>query len=133
MLHIQFLLVRVSPNPDEGVRFVAQEAAKDERHCGGVRELEDQAAAADAELESVSRRIVSSVGAPLNADAYDEATEQAAAVAEVDGRGDPFADNGGDFGDGDGDMSVEEIDGVRTGVGTFVLNSYTHFCIYVCM
>lgn len=114
MLHIELLRVRGVPYPHESVRFVPEKTPENERDGAGVAELKDQAAGADAELESVRRRIVSVARVPLNADSHYQTAELVAAVPQVERRGNPFSDYGGVFGDGDGDLSAEEINCVRS-------------------
>jgi len=45
------------PESDKDVRAIIQERAEFHRHSVGVSELEDEAAAPDAELQRISRRI----------------------------------------------------------------------------
>lgn len=65
----QFLLVGVVPHANEGVVRVFQDAVEKVWDGGGVEEREDEAAAADAELEDGGRRLGGRVvgGAPLDA------------------------------------------------------------------
>ncbi|KAI8005177.1 CASP-like protein 5B1 [Camellia lanceoleosa] len=84
-----------------------EEAAEEVGDGVGVKELEDEATASDAELES-GCGIGSVAWEPLNAEADDEMVEDAAAMAESGSE--PFADDGGSGGDGGGDSSSVEVD-----------------------
>lgn len=122
--HLQLVLrtrelkaIGVVPESDEGVRRIVQERAEALRHVVGVRELEDEAAAADAELKRVRRRIVAAAS-PLHAEADNEALLVDEVAVEVERGGEPPLDHGGAGGDGDGDVVFGETDGVDVVVVT---------------
>jgi len=100
----------VVPESDEGVARIVQESAEALRHAVGVRELEDEAAASDTELQRVQRR-VATTGSPLDAEADNEAVEVHEVAAEVERRGEPALDDGGAGGDSDGDVISGKVDG----------------------
>ncbi|KAJ1414318.1 hypothetical protein SESBI_18856 [Sesbania bispinosa] len=108
---LQLLAIRMIPEPDEGVARVPEELTEDHRHGVGVSELEDEAAATNAELQGVCLRIVSA-GSPLDAEADDEAVEVVVVAAKVECGGEPPSDDGGGRGDGDHDFGSVEIDDI---------------------
>jgi hypothetical protein len=82
--HLQLVVVaealdvRVHAGPDEAEGGLAQELPQRAGDVVGVEELEDEAAAADAELQHGDRVMVRAVaGAPLDVDADDELVEAA--------------------------------------------------------
>lgn len=115
----QPLLVRVVPEPDEGVARVPEEPPEELRHVVGESELENEAPATDAELQGVRR-----VGGPLDAEADNEAVE-VTAVNEERG-GEPSFDGEGRGGDGDGNGSSEHIGGVGVDAGVVFVEGDFH-------
>ena len=114
---LQFPAIGVVPEPDEVEARVHEEVAEDTRRGDGVRQLEDEAAAADAELQGVGRTIrIGGGGSPLDAEADDEAVAIEELAAEEKRGGDPPLDDGGGGGDGDGDDGSVELDAVDAAV-----------------
>ncbi|GMN53300.1 hypothetical protein TIFTF001_022432 [Ficus carica] len=114
-------LLRVGGNAeaDEGVVGVVEECGEGGRDGVGVEKLEDEAAAADAELEDGDGVLVvaAEAGSPLDVEADDEAVE-AVAVDLLD-VGDPGGDLGGAVGD-EGPHGLKVDDDVVEVVGVGV-------------
>ena len=114
---LQFPSIGVVPAPVEVEAPVHEEVTENLRRGGCVRRLEDEAAAADAELQGVGRRIpIGGGGSPLDAEADDEAVSVEELAVEEERGGDPPIDDGGGGGDGDG--SSVKVDVVDAVVGT---------------
>jgi len=80
----QLILIQRVPQTDEGVRTIEEEQAEFPRHGCRVSELEDEAAAADAELQSVRRRYAASAESRLDAETDDQALEVDVVAAGVE-------------------------------------------------
>ncbi|KAL6997692.1 hypothetical protein U1Q18_007818 [Sarracenia purpurea var. burkii] len=122
----QFAGITVDSNADEGVHGVVEELNEGRGDEGGVDELEDKAAAADAELQGGDWiiAVTAVVRAPLDVETDDEAVD--AAAVDV---GDPRVDESGGVSDEGLDSVVEEVDIVKVvrSVGYVVVdNGGTH-------
>lgn len=89
-MHLQLKLrklelppVRLVPESDESVVRIVQQSAEVTRYAVGVRQLEDEASAADAELQRFRRRVVGA-RSPMNAEADDKAATVDVFAAEVE-------------------------------------------------
>lgn len=103
----EHVLVSVVADANEGVTGVGKETAEGAGDAGRVEELKDEAAVANAKLESGGRGII---GVPLDAETDDEAA--AADVGEEAGTdfAEPCTDDGGGGSENDVDtVAVEEV------------------------
>uniref|UniRef100_A0A8R7TXM0 Uncharacterized protein n=1 Tax=Triticum urartu TaxID=4572 RepID=A0A8R7TXM0_TRIUA len=104
----ELLRVAVDPDADEGEAAVGEEVEEGVRDVVGAEDLEDEAAAADAQLQQRdgARREAAERGAPLDVEADDEAVEAAAvdAVDEVQ----PLVDDAAGGGQGGVDVVLVE-------------------------
>lgn len=103
------------PEPDEHEDRAQQHQPEERRHTLGTRELENEAAAYDAELQRVSRRIICvGSGSPLDAETDNEAPPEDARAVQVERALQPTSDYGGGGGDGDGEARPVPVDDVDT-------------------
>ena len=99
------------PHADERVVRVYEKAAEEVGDSVGVDELEDEATAPDAQLESGRLRVLAGAKgrAPLDAESDDEAV--AVVAAEVESGSEPYPDDFGRGRDGGGHWRSVEVDG----------------------
>lgn len=123
MVGLELSDVVSDPDADEGVVGVLEEVDERLGDAVGVKELEDEAAMADAELKDRDLVVEAGVaGAPLGVEADDEVAE--AAAVDALGVVDPLVDEEGNVGDEglDGvgvDSDVEDVVGVAGNLAIF--------------
>lgn len=113
MVIVEFLDVFLDANTAECVARIGQEGVERGRNAVGMEKLEDEAVAADAELESGDGMVVvgREVGKPLGVEADEKFGMETAAVNMVNA-GDPLMDMSSFVGDGDLNEFAVKSDGV---------------------